>query len=111
MNEIPMYMFIFFMVINLVLVYKAITNTDLLSMFSSFISAILSFVLAKVSINGQLVHKFGHISTDNVLVFETFTIQNSSQSLIFSMMAIFMTIRIIIILVEKYKDVYSEVTE
>ena len=93
------------------MVYKAVCGTNLLSLTASFISVILSFTLSKISINGQLVSNFGHISTNNVMIVESFTIQNGSQSFLFTMIAILMTIRVVMILVEQYKDAYSEVTE
>ena len=111
MNEVPLHLFIFLILLTFVLIYKAVSEDNLLSLFSAFVSVILSFTLAKISINGQLVSNYGHISTDNIMVFETFTIQNGAQSLLFTMIAIFMTIRVIMILVEQYKDAYSEVTE
>ena len=111
MNEIPLYLFIFMMLLAVIMAYKAVCGTDTLSLTSAFVSVILSFTLAKISINGQLVSNFGHISTNNAMVVESFTIQNASQSLLFTMIAILMTIRVVMILIEQYKDAYSEVTE
>lgn len=111
MNEIPIYLFIFIMLITFFFIINALNGTGLFSLVASFISVILSFVLAKVSINGQLVSNHGHISTDNAIVFDTFVVQSSAQSMLFTLIGILMTIRVIMILIEQYNDIYGEVTE
>lgn len=111
MNEVPLSLFIFLMILTFLMIYKAVSDIGLFSLFSALLSVIFSFVLSKISINGNLVSNYGHISSDNAMVFETFITQNSAQSWLFSMIAILMTIRVIMILVEQYKDAYSEVTE
>ena len=111
MNEIPLYLFIFIMIVLFVLVLHAMSVQRMSAVVSAFVSVITAFTLSKISINGQLVTNYGHISTDNAMVFGTATIQNSAQSWIFVMVAIFMTIRLLIILIGNYKDVYGEVTE
>jgi len=111
MNEVPISLFIFLMLILFYSFLLSLSGTGIISIFSSFVSIALSFILAKISINGMLVYNFGHISSTDVMIYGEYVIQNGAQSLLFTMTAIFMTIRVIMILIEQYKDAYSEVTE
>lgn len=111
MNEIPLYLFVFLMIVTLYSAMQALSDTSLWSLFTAFMAAVLSFVLAKVSINGQLVQNFGEISSTDTIVTGTSAVQNSAQAWFFVAIAIFMIVRLLMILVENYKDTYGEVTE
>lgn len=111
MNEMPLFLFIFLIIVMFYFMLSSLHDINMWSLFSSMMSVILSFILAKISINKQLVYNFGHISSVDVMTYGTHSIQHSGQSWLLSMIAIFMTIRVIMILVEQYKDAYPEVTE
>ena len=111
MNETPLYLFIFLMLVMFYFILQALNDTNMRALFSCFISVILAFTLAKVSINEQLVQNFGDISSTDSIIFGTSTVVHSAQAWIFTAIAIFMSVRLIMILVENYKNIYGEVAE
>ena len=110
-NEIPLFLFIFLIIVMFYFILQALNDTRIWSIFSALIATVLAFVLSKISINSQLVQNFGDISSTDTIIFGTYTVQNSAQSWLLLMVAIFMTIRLFIILIENYKEVYGEVIE
>jgi len=111
MNEIPIYLFIFLLIVMVFFAFHALRDTDLWSLNAAFMASALAFGLAKISINGQLVQNFGEITSTDAIVTGTSIVQNSAQAWFFLAIAIFMTVRLIMILIENYKTIYGEVTE
>jgi hypothetical protein len=111
MNEMPLFLFIFLIIVMFYFMLSSLHDINMWSLFSSIMSVMLSFILAKISINEQLVYNFGHISSVDVITYGTHSIQHSGQSWLLTMVAIFMTIRLLMILIENYKEIYGEVTE
>lgn len=77
----------------------------------AFLSVILAFVLAKVSINGQLVQTFAGVSSADVIVTGTQVIQISWLGWLFTFVGLAMVVLTIMLLVTMYHNAYDEVTE
>ena len=118
-NAMPLPLFIAWTLILIGLVYVAYPKRDdddymyfdIKNITASFISVILSFTLAKISINGQLVQTFSGMSAINTVVIDINVIQIGWLSMLFTLLGILMTILTIVLLVWEYKDRYGDITD
>lgn len=84
-NQIPLMLLLFIMLIDIGCIVIAFTNDEEIgtfTVFCAFMATVLSFVISKILINGQLVESFEFTST----------IQNAAFGYIFQYMAIVMGI-------------------
>lgn len=115
-NAMPLPLFITWCFILIGLLYVAFPKYDdddyseagIKNITASFISVILSFVLAKVSINGQLVQTFSGISEINTVVVDTAIIQIGWLGSLLTLIGIVMVVITILLLVEEYKNIFGD---
>lgn len=84
-DEIPLSMFVFLAVIDILVIavaFVAFDKSSITQVFSSFMATIISFMLSKIAINGQLVESFEFAST----------IQSAAIGYLFEYVAIIMII-------------------
>ena len=105
-NRIPLSMFIFFTIVNIICIAVGLRKDDdgetgITHVLATFISVVLSYVLSKMAINGQLVESFEYTSV----------IQNAAISYLLQYIAIIMfiilMIRIVMYLQERYTEEYE----
>lgn len=102
MDNIPLYLFIFVLIVMVVFVIISFRDGGLSALYAG-IASLLAFVLSKVSINGSLISKYGWISSTDILVFGTQSYYNSAQSYILLFIAIVMAIVMLINIIEYIK--------
>ena len=103
MNEIPLYLFIFLMMVLFVLVLHAMSVQRISAVVSALMSVILAFTLSKISINGQLVQTFSGISAINTVVIDTIPIRIGWLSWVFAFIGVVMVVFTLLLLVTVYK--------
>lgn len=100
-DEIPMWMFMFFVLINIGTIVVAFHNdygTGIFNIFCSFIATILAYLNSKILINGYLIESFEFAST----------IQNAAYSALFHYIAIIMVIITVVKVVMYVHERYQE---
>jgi len=100
-DEIPLWLFVVFVLINIGAIVVAFHNdeeTGIFSIFCSFIATILAYLNSKILINGYLVESFEFAST----------IQNAAYSALFHYIAIVMVIITMIKVVMYVHERYQE---
>jgi len=100
-DEVPLWLFIFFVLINIGTIVVAFIDygeTGIFSIFCSFIATILAYMNSKILINGYLIESFEFPST----------IQNAAYSALFHYIAIIMVIITIIRIVMYVHERYQE---
>jgi hypothetical protein len=100
-DEIPQWLFIFFVIVNIGAIVVAFHNdeeTGIFSIFCSFIATVLAYLNSKILINGYLIESFEFEST----------IQNAAYSALFHYLAIIMVIITMIKVVMYINERYQE---
>ena len=100
-NSIPLTLFIFLAVIDIVCIgfsFVSFDRTSITQIFGSFMATIISFMLSKMAVNGQLVESFEFASV----------IQNAAIGYLFQYIAIIMVIitllRAALYVLERYQE-------
>jgi len=118
-NTMPLPLFITWSLVLVGMMYVSYPKRDeydesqvgIKNVTPAFLAVILAFILAKISINGQLVQTFAGVSSGDVIVTGTQAIQISWIGWLFSFIGIAMVILTVMLLVTMYRNTYDEVEE
>ena len=94
-NEVPMYLFIILSFMAFITMFLSLYIKYPANLISGIIAVMLGYFISKVSVNGQLVHTYGGVTTGDTITTGNYIIQNAAMGYIFMFLALISAILVI----------------